>query len=622
MALKEDMRRLRRNPHIVIASLAANLLGLALPLTMIQVYDRIIPKQGFETLTVLSLGLLGAAIAEFGIRMARGHLMAIAGVRFETYAYEEAFRRMLLFGTAQGQYDQGTYHDKIASIERVRKHHGSDAATALLDVPFIIVFVAVMSLISPLLGLAICGFTILSLGVVWFQRGRILELNHDRQDRDRRRHSFLIETLEGIEMIKSLGIEALMQRRYERLMSVSTWITHEISGRINITQGITAAVGLMAPVFMSGIGSMLVLSGQMSVGGLAAAVLLTGRVIQPTLRIEALLAGERDTKRSEQDVQDLVAASTPHQGTRDLDRITEISMQNVSLVPGDDGKRVLRNMTFTLRKGDCAVIGGGEGSGRSLFLSLIAGHHAASSGRVLINGRPIGDFAGDALDRRITLLSAEFTLLEGTLLENMTAFEVARHSEAAFALSEELGIKDFISRHSDGLSMRVAARAATSLPKSVHDSILIISGLVRGPDVILFDEANAGLDRETDLRMIEVLRRRRPESIIVMVTHRPSYKALANRHFLLRDGILTEKTLIATPRQVASRRCLAGSRPSAWPAAGTGPKPPRRPTTRWSGWNRGLARRWTRIAPTTCWPKGCAPAGSAACPPTPPPRSR
>lgn len=552
MALQEDMRKLRSNPHIVMASLAANLLGLALPLTMIQVYDRIIPKQGFETLTVLALGLAGAAVAEFVIRMARGHLVAIAGIRFEGYAYEEAYRRMLLFGTATATVDQGTQHDRLASIERVRKHHGSDAATALLDIPFIVIFVGVMTLISPVLGAAICAFALLSLSVVWIQRGRVLKLNQERQDRDRRRHSFLVETLEGIEMIKSLGVEALMQRRYERLMSVSAGLTHDISGRINFSQGITAAIGLMAPVFMSGIGSMLVLSGQMSVGGLAAAVLLTGRVIQPTLRIEALLAGERDTKRSEQDVKELLDAPIPHTGRIDIDRISEISLQNVSLAPGDDNVRVLKNMTMTLRRGECAVVSGPEGAGRSLMLGLLAGHRRPTTGQVMINGIPLGEVSGEHLADRISLLNADFTLLEGTLLENMTAFEVAKYSDAAFRMAEQLGIKDFISRHSDGLSMRVAARAATSLPKSVHDGILLISGLVRDPDVILFDEANAGLDRETDQRMIEILRARIPDAITVLVTHRPSYKALANRNFVLRDGVLHEKTLVLKPNRLVS----------------------------------------------------------------------
>ena len=540
MAIQDDMRGLRRNPHIVVASLVANTLGLALPLMMIQVYDRIIPRQGYETLTVLAAGLLVAAVAEFTIRMARGHLFALGGLRFDCFAYDQAFKRLLQFGTVSQTHDRGIDHDRMESIERVRKSHASEAATALLDIPFIFLFIAVMALISPIMGAAICVFSILSVAIVLVQRRKILRDSEERQERDRKRHSFLMETLEGIEMIKSLGIEALMQRRYERLMSVSTYITHQISGRINFTQGVTAAIGLVAPVMMSGIGSLLVISGQMSIGGLAATVLLTSRVIQPTLRIEALLAGQRDVKRAERDVDDLLNAPILHQGQTGVQKIEDLQFENVSLSMHGSDNFLFQDVSIQFQKGDCIHLTGQEGSGRSLFLALIAGHVTPSSGRILINGLPMENILAQSLSDRISLLSSDYTLLEGTVLENLTAFEVDRYHEVAFDLAKELGISDFISHHSDGLGMRVAAGTATSLPKSIHDGILLISGLVRTPDIILFDEANAGLDRQTDLQMIEILRRRIPETIVFMVTHRPSYIALANRRFTLRNGQLDQ----------------------------------------------------------------------------------
>jgi len=195
-------------------------------------------------------------------------------------------------------------------------------------------------------------------------------------------------------MIKSLGIERLLQRRYEKLMSGTAEITHDMSGRINLT------------------------------------VLLTGRVIQPLLRIEALVAGERDIRQAEEIVADL--------------------------------------------------------------------------------------------------------------LHNLTAFEIDKHQKVAFELAEELGIGDFIAQHANGLSLKLAARTASSLPASIHDGVVLISGLVKSPDVILFDEANAGLDRKFDLNMIEILRKRIPDCIIVMVTHRPSYIAIANRHISIEQGQLIE----------------------------------------------------------------------------------
>ncbi len=540
-----NLRSLRRNPHIVIASLCANLLGLALPLVMIQVYDRIIPKEGFATMYVLAFGLATAAIADFLIRLARGRLIGIASGRFEAVAYHRAFSNLLKNGAQLDSLDSGILHDQMQSIERVRKHHASEAASAMLDLPFIFLFIGVMALISPVLGLSVSALALISMSIVWVQRRKILELSTLRQNRDQQRHSFLVESLEGFEMIKSLGIEDLMQRRYERLMSVNATITHDLSQRITATQGITSAIGLMSPVFMAGIGSFLVINDQMSVGGVAAAVLLTGRVIQPMLRIEALLAGEADVKRSEQQTKELLHVETHARGTRKIDRIREISLRNVKIAPNPDDAPLFESISLNLRQGDCVALMGPDGAGRSVFLSVLSGRLRPTCGELLVNGIPIDEIDQLNLSDRTSTLSSDYTMLDGTLLENLTAFEVHRHKEQALKLADELGISDFISRHSDGLSLKVAARKANSLPKAIHDGAILISGLVRTPDVILFDEANVGLDRTIDQNMVELLRRRRPEAIVVMVTHRPSYLALANRVLRIEGNCIVEESTVS-----------------------------------------------------------------------------
>lgn len=546
-----DLRRLRRNPHIVVASLCANVLGLALPLAMIHVYDRIIPREGYATLAVLAAGLATAALADFMIRLARGRLMATASNRFETEAYHRAFRNLLENSTRLKNVGPGVLHDHVESIERVRKHHASEAAAAMLDLPFIVLFIAVMALISPLLGVKVCVLALLSMGIVWFQRRKILELNTFRQNRDQQRHSFLMEAIDGVEMIKSLGIEDLMQRRYERLMSVNAVITHDLSRRVTLTQGITSSIGLMAPVLMAGVGSFLVIGGQMSVGGVAASVLLTGRVIQPMLRIEALLAGEADVKRSEKQTNELLQTDAGSSGVKKIDQIGDIVLHDVTIAPHSNQKPLFENVSLSLRRGDCIALVGADGCGRSTLLSVLAGRIRPTSGTVHINGLTLDDINPEVLCDRISTLSPDYTMLDGTLLENLTAFDVPRHQTQAFKLAEELGISSFISHHADGLSLQVAARNANSLPKAIHDGVVLISGLVRCPDVILFDEANVGLDRSIDQNMLQVLRRRIPDAIIVMVTHRPSYMALANRVLRIKDGHLIEDEVAPSERSMA-----------------------------------------------------------------------
>ena len=341
-------------------------------------------------------------------------------------------------------------------------------------------------------------------------------------------------------MIKSLGIERLLQRRYEKLMSGTAEITHDMSGRINLTQGVVSAIGLATPVIMSAVGSLLVLNGQMTVGAVAATVLLTGRVIQPLLRIEALVAGERDIRQAEEIVADLLHSPETRRRPVALDKIKEITLRHADVTVGKSGKNLVQDANLTLRRGDCVSLSGEDGSGRSVLLSVLACQAPTTNGDLLVNGLPIHTLDQDALNDRIAFLSSNHTMLDGTLLENLTAFEIDKHQKVAFELAEELGIGDFIAQHANGLSLKLAARTASSLPASIHDGVVLISGLVKSPDVILFDEANAGLDRKFDLNMIEILRKRIPDCIIVMVTHRPSYIAIANRHISIEQGQLIE----------------------------------------------------------------------------------
>lgn len=547
MVLSGSSLRLKIELSVLIASLAANVLALALPLVMIQVYDRIIPRSGFETLAVLSAGLLVAALADFLLRMARGRLLAIAGARFETAAYDLSFRSLLRFDALDDRADQGVLSDRLANIERLRRHHSSEAATAVLDVPFIVIFVSVMTLIAPALGVAICAITICSLLIVFVQRRQILRLNLERQERDARRHSFLAETIESIEMIKSLGIETPILRRFEWFMSVSAAITCDLTRRINFTQGVISSISLAAPILIAGIGSYLVVHQQMSAGGLAAAVLLTSRIIQPTLRMEAMISGERDIRRSRQDLKNLVEAADAPTGQTPLEQVLRISLDRIAV-----RENAAPGPAIELYYGDCVLLSGTDGADRSALLAAIAGHATPLHGEVRLNGMPTRDFSADDLQDRISLLRPDYTMLSGTLLDNLTCFEVDKYHRKALELCEEMGIASAISRHADGLSADVAAHGADSLPKSVHDGALLVAGLVKSPDVILFDEANAGLDLTTDARMIEMLRRRIPHSITVIVSHRPSYQALANRHLILDAGSLRLETASQRLRESAS----------------------------------------------------------------------
>ena len=545
----KDVRKARLDPAVIAGSFLANVFALALPLALLQVFDRVVPNRGFETLTILAAGLIVVTVLDFVIRVARYYIVSLSTMRFALSAHWQACQR-ILHPNIEGDFliDRKLF-EKFDAIARVRRHYSGEIAIALYDIPFVVLFIGVILVISPIMGLGAALLSIASLAIVARHRRRIIALGQERIERSGRRNSFLAETLSRIEMIKALGVEADFERRYEKLMSVNATHTKEYTERVSFTQGLAGTISLVSPVIMACLGSFLVIDGEMTMGGLAAAILLTNRVIQPVLRIEALIAGERDIRSQVEDVEELLAAPLAHHGRQAVERIDSLELDGVSWAAAPDAAPILSDVRLSLKRGDAITIDGHDEKASTTLLSLLSGLLPATSGEVRVDGVPIHELAPVMLSGRIAHLSAEHVMLEGTLLENMTRFDPERNRDEAFELARRLGVDGFISGLPKGFSTTVSAQMATLLPKAVHDCVLVIGGLVSRPDVIILDDVTVALDSRLKTALTRLLAQLRPDVILVVVTYQPSMQSLADRHYRLQDGRLVETT-----QPVARRR--------------------------------------------------------------------
>lgn len=541
--------RPRLGADILVASMVTNIFALAMPLVILHVFDRVIPNASTETLFVLVAALLAVALIDHRLRGARGHLVLVRAFRKEVQTHRAALARVLGPGVDEGFLARNDLLDSFLSIGRVRKHHGSDVAMALLDIPFVIVFIGVMALISPAMGAGAATLALVSFLLIRTFRTRIQALTQERQERDRRRHAFLSESFAGIEMIKSLGIEPAMVRRYERFTGASVGITRDLNGLTNFTQGLTGTISLISPVVMAGLGALLVIRGEMTMGGLAAAVLLTGRIIQPTLRMEALLAGGRDLRPAVRDVETLLAAPHAIEGQARLERIETVMLENIAIEGPVKGEACIAGITFDMWRGEAISVMGREESAQSRLLRTMAGQLRPLEGQVRMNDRPLESFDPRDIADRICVLSSEYGFFEGTLLDNMTGFDPDRYGAEAVGLSRQMGLHDFIMRHPDGYGMKVSLQQETILPQAVRNAAVMISGLVRKPDLILFDQANLGYDVYTDAALRGLLESLRPGRMQVLVTQKPSLISLADRHFRIQAGRMTETGIETVARE-------------------------------------------------------------------------
>ncbi|MEO1198583.1 MAG: ABC transporter transmembrane domain-containing protein [Pseudomonadota bacterium] len=535
----QPFMRAHADGAVILASLIINVLALALPIVLMQIYDRVIPNQNRATLFALAAGLFGAIAAEVVMRAARSRLMSYSSARYEVDTTLAMFRRLLSADVTEiERVPAGAYANRIAAIDRIREFRGGDAACTILDLPFSILFLLVVAWIAPPIAIVLVCLIVTTIVAVRQLTRASEDAAAERADLEGRRHSFLIEVLNQIETVKSIGISAFMERRYERLMAASATTTAAFTATSTTAQGLIGAASQLTPVIVGSVGAVLVMFNTMTVGALAAAILLSGRAIQPVMRLEALVAGDLNTRRLEEDVDEILDMAPAEYGTADPGPIERIDLKNVSCLPSETGTYRLCHLNLAVACGEVVGIRGANGSGKSTLIALLAGQLHPQEGAVHVNGVDIRTCAPDVIARRIAHLPQQPQLLEGTVLENMTRFRPDIFLDEAIELATALGMNDYFAAHPEGLSMKIRQGVNAGLPTSITDRVALVAALLGQPSLILFDEANPSLDFEGDRLLREHLISQRDHAGVVLITQRPSYLRECDRLYRLEDGRL------------------------------------------------------------------------------------
>jgi ATP-binding cassette subfamily C protein LapB len=532
--------RLILSPPVLSATIVINLLSVALPVVLLQVYDRVIPNQSVDTLALLVIGLGIAFALDALLRTARAAIAGWAGARYEFRVGNAAVERLL--HADQSITDTapiGVSLDRLAAVDQLRDFYANHGPVVFVDLPFALLFLLLVHLIAgPLVAVPLLA--LLLFGACAFVAGRRLRAAlSERAAIDDRRMNFIIELLAGIHTAKALGMEALMMRRYERLMDAVSRTVFRTSLLSGVAQGIGAGFMQVTSFAVAAAGSLLVLSEDLTIGGLAACTMLAGRALQPLIRAVGIWTHLQAIRVAHERLEALF--ETPLEtgyGGEDL-AVAEgrLTLEDVHFAY-DVRHPVVRGVTLDVAPGELVGIAGGNGSGKSTLLQLACGALVPDHGRVLIDGQPLAGVDRASFSTAVNYLPQVSTLFEGTILENLTMFRGPEHAEEALRLAAELGIDGFVSRLPGGYETRIDSSTHDQLPAGIRQAISLVRALVTRPRIVLFDEANMAFDQESDTRLQQMLRRLKGSVTVVMVTYRPSLLALADRSFRLDGGVL------------------------------------------------------------------------------------
>lgn len=529
---------------IALSSITINILALATPLVMLQVFDRILPKGSLETLTLI-MASAGLAIAiEALLRILRAHLSAWYAAQFEHRAMLGVSSRLLAMPLYQFErLGTGAHQDHFKAVQSLKAYYAGQTFQQIIDLPFVALYIGVAAMIHPWIGLLLLGgyavFALVAWGLGLGHRKRTIS----QSEADLRRNNFLIETLTNIHTLKSMSMEALMLRRYERLQEAGANAMAKLTHMLDVAAGIGALFSPLMTMLTATLGAYLVVGGELTTGELAACMLLGFRALSPIQRLGPIWARHQQEAVMRQNLARVMstaelparsaATSAPVTGLPGL-QLDHVSYQ----FPGIEHK-LFDDLSLHIKPGECVAIHGGNGCGRTTLLHLLCGMINPDQGEVRLNGQDLRQIEVDTLHKRVAYLPQRTQIFEGTLLENITVFDPQR-TDAALGVARALHIDGFVAKMQRGWDSQVGDASSEALPPGHRQRIAIVRALSAGAETLLFDDASAAVDSAGEAFLFDYLQTIKGKCTIVIVSQRPSLQRLADRAITLADGKLHE----------------------------------------------------------------------------------
>lgn len=524
---------------VLLAALLANLFALGMPLFTMNVYDRVLPNQAFDTLWVLASGLLLMLVSDLIFRTMRGRFVDLASSRADVKLSAFIMERVLGMRMEQRPTSAGSFASNLRAFESVRDFIGSASVVAFIDLPFALVFMAVIGWISMLLLLPLCLGAAVMVLYAFVVQARMHELAEITYRAGGQRNASLIEALVGFETIKSLAAEAPIQRKWEQ----SAALLARVAGQLRLLSSSTSHVSTFVQQLINAsiilIGAYLIAEQQLTIGGLIACTMLASRAMGPISQIAGLLVQYHTASTALTSLDELMQREVERpDGAEFISRGAlkgAISLRDVSFTYPGQSTPALRNVSLSIKPGEKVAILGRVGSGKTTLEKLILGLYRPTEGAVMVDGIDARQIDPSELRRQIGYTPQDLILFYGTLRDNITmGAPLASHDNIVKA-AEIGGILDFVNSHPQGFEMVVGERGE-SLSGGQRQGVAIARALVNDPPILLLDEPTSSMDysSEDDIKrkLIEYAR----DKTVILVSHRTSMLDLADRIIVMDGG--------------------------------------------------------------------------------------
>ncbi len=542
---------------VLLAAFLINLMAIVIPLFILNVYDRVVPNNAFETLWTLSLGVILVIVVDFGLRMARGYVLDVAGKRVDIDLSALIMERVLGMQMINRPASVGSFAANLRAFESVRDFITSTTVIAFIDFPFAIIFLALIFWLGWMMSIPLI---IAMLGLILYAlilQPKMQVLTETTYRATATRNATLIETLVGIETIKTQCAEGVMQRKWEQSVSYLARVGADLRYMSSTVVNGSASVQQLVTVTMIIIGVYLISEQKLSMGGMIACVMLSSRALAPFAQIASLLTQYQNAAMALSVLDQVVTQPVERPENADFvrrERVKgEIEFSHVKFSYPGGSSEVLSDISFRIKEGEHVAIIGKVGSGKSTINRLILGLYQPSEGSIKIDGVDIRQLDPAQIRKATGYVPQDITLFYGSLRENIAIGVPHVEDHAILQAAEIAGLHEMISNHPNGFDMPIGERGE-SLSGGQRQSVAIARAFVHEPSILLLDEPSSAMDGATEEALKARLAAYAKGRTMILVTHRNSLLDLIDRLIVIDKG----KVVADGPKAQVTEALLAG----------------------------------------------------------------
>ncbi|HEX9180928.1 MAG TPA: type I secretion system permease/ATPase [Burkholderiales bacterium] len=533
------LRYRREYLDVMLASLVINFFALASSLFAMNVYDRVVPNNAIESLWALALGIGIVIVFDFMLRVMRGYFLDKTGKKLDVLVSTALFQQVMSIQLRERPASAGSFANQLREFEVLRDFLTSATLTTLIDLPFAALLLAVIAAIGGPLVWAPLAAIPLVIAVGLAVQGPLSRVISENFAMNAQRHGLLVEAIDGLETIKSLSAEGRMQGMWETTLAVtsrtalkSQLLSSMATNFTYFTQQVVYVAVVVAGVYLIG-------DGQLTVGGLVAVSILTGRALLPLGQVAGLLTRYQHARMALQSLNRIMNLPVERPAGRSFlhrpEFAGDIEFSNVRFSYPGAPLPALDGVSFRIARGERVALLGRIGSGKSTVAKLVLGLYYPDAGNLLVDGADIQQLDPVDLRRNIGYVPQDVRLFYGTVRANIAMGQDYPDDAAILRAAQIAGVDRIVARHPSGFDLPVGEHGQ-GLSGGQRQAIATARAVVGEPRVLVLDEPTSAMDHGTEQAYIQAMRRYAEGRTMVLVTHKPTMLALVDRLIVLDAG--------------------------------------------------------------------------------------